>query len=95
MSELLAEKRRLVKEGASQVVLKPEELEMKKYEEAEIDTNSFDDDPFTFSLHHYPILSMAAFDLLLTPANTTPVERIFSTGGNSTQGKRNCLTDRN
>ena len=95
VQELLAEKRRL---GASQVVLKPEELEIKKYEEAEIDTNSFDDDPFTFWLHnqkYYPTLSMAAFDLLSTPATTTPVERIFSTGGNSTQGKRNRLTDSN
>ena len=39
------------------------------------------------------ILVWISLDLFITPASAAPVERIFSTGGESTTGKRNKLTD--
>ena len=57
-----------------------------------------DDDPFNFWMDNsplYPKLSRISLDLFITPASTAAVERIFSTGGESTTGKRNKLTDSN
>ena len=46
-------------------------------------------------LKHYPVLAPIACDILAVPASTAPVERIFSTGGDATGGKRNRLTQKN
>ena len=37
----------------------------------------------------YPDLSPIALDLLLIPARSTPIERVFSTAGLVTAGRRN------
>lgn len=51
--------------------------------------------PFYFGSRMDINIHFAAFDLLSTPPASTPVERIFSTGGEATTGKRNRLTDHN
>jgi len=43
----------------------------------------------------YPDLAQIACEILATPASTAPVERIFSSRGEVTRGKRNRLTDHN
>ena len=96
---LLIEKRRAAKESAVETMLQPE-VEVKKYTEMNTSSNSLDDDrdPFIFwqqNEYAYPLLSKAAFDLLSTPPSSTPVERIFSTGGEATTGKRNRLANHN
>ena len=40
-------------------------------------------------------MSVIAIDTLVTPASSAPIERVFSTAGNATIGKRNRLTDKN
>ena len=55
-------------------------------------------DPVFFWVEHeqtYPLLSTVAFDTLVIPASSTPVERTFSTAGEATSGKRNRLSDKN
>ena len=55
-------------------------------------------DPFAFWLDQasvYPLLSPVAIDVLAIPASSAPVERVFSTAGESTTGKRNRLSDHN
>ena len=55
-------------------------------------------DPFTFWMEQasvYPLLSSVAIDVLSIPASSAPVERVFSTAGESTTGKRNRLSDHN
>lgn len=56
------------------------------------------EDPIKFWIEnesHYPLLSITATDLLCIPASSAPVERLFSTTGESTSGKRNRLSDKN
>ena len=43
------------------------------------------------SREKYPDLSPIALDRLLIPATSTPIERVFSTAGLVTVGKRNRL----
>ena len=43
----------------------------------------------------HPNLALITVDVLVTPASTAPVECVFSSGGDSTRGKRNRLTDHN
>ena len=43
----------------------------------------------------YPTLSTLAIDTLIIPESSAPVERVFSTAGNATIGKRNRLADKN
>ena len=55
-------------------------------------------DPVTFWLENensFPILSPFAIDMLCIPASSAPVERTFSTAGESTCGRRNWLSDKN
>lgn len=44
---------------------------------------------------NYPLLSLIALDILVIPASSAPVERAFSTAGESTSGKRNRLASKN
>ena len=41
----------------------------------------------------YPLLSSVAIDILSIPGSSVPIERVFSTAGDSTIGKRNRLSD--
>ena len=43
----------------------------------------------------YPLLSTVALDVLTIPASSAPIERVFSTAGESAGGKRNRLADSN
>ena len=43
----------------------------------------------------YPLLSEVAADILVIPGSSAPVERVFSSAGESTTGKRNRLKDEN
>ena len=42
----------------------------------------------------YPKLASVACDILATPATIAPVERIFSSAGEATKGKRNRPSDK-
>ena len=55
-------------------------------------------DPISFWTENeanYPLLSSLACDMLCIPASSAPVERTFSTAGESTSGRRNRLSDKN
>ena len=43
--------------------------------------------------HECPLLSSVALDYLMIPASSAPVERVFSTAGEFTTGKRNPIAD--
>lgn len=45
--------------------------------------------------HIFPLLYPIARSILCTPASTAPVERVFSTSGECTRGKRNRISDDN
>ena len=54
-------------------------------------------DPFDFwikSSHRYPKLAPIAQDLLVIPASSTPIERVFSAAGYASSGRRNRLGGR-
>ena len=58
------------------------------------------EDPITFWTNeevaqNFPLLSVIAIDLLIIPGSSAPVERMFSTTGDASSGKRNQLTDKN
>ena len=56
------------------------------------------EDPLNYWVTHestYPLLSNVAVDLLCIPASSAPIERTFSTAGESTSGRRNRLADKN
>ena len=42
-----------------------------------------------------PLLSKVAVDMLVIPASSTPIERVFSTAGETSIGRRNRLSDSN
>ena len=55
-------------------------------------------DPLNFwtqNEHLFPILAPFAQDILVAPASSTPVERIFSKAGYSSSGRRNRLAGSN
>ena len=55
-------------------------------------------DPIEYWLNQqvtYPLLISVAIDILSIPRSSAPVERVFSTAGDSTIGKRNRLSDHN
>lgn len=57
-----------------------------------------DDDPLSFWIQNqekYSSMASCAFDVLTIPGSSVPVERVFSTAGHATMGKRNRLTDQN
>ena len=54
-------------------------------------------DPVTFWIEQenmYPLLATLAVEVLTMPASSTPVERVFSTAGESSGGKRNRLSNK-
>ena len=57
-----------------------------------------DDDPLSFWVEQkdlYPLLFSLAVDIMSIPGSSAPVERIFSTAGDATIGKRNRLAHTN
>ena len=54
--------------------------------------------PFSFWIENqekYPAIASVAFDILTIPGSSAAVERVFSTAGHATMGKRNRLADQN
>ena len=69
----------------------PEAVEVEQYFRTTYQVN----DPVQFWVEHegtFPILAPFAIDLLVIPASSAPVERVFSTAGIITSGRRNRLT---
>ena len=87
-----------IKEGIQKAsTLPPGKSEIEHYFSS-VATLSEKEDPITFWLNNestYPLLSSLAVDLLCIPASSAPVERTFSTAGESTCGRRNRLSDQN
>ena len=73
-----------------------EEKEIERYNQEQFDVK-LEDDPLHFwaNTKDFPAIASVACDVLCTPASTAPIERVFSTSGESTSGKRNRLADYN
>ena len=87
-----------VKEGLRQTSsLPPGKAEVERYFQS-VESAAEKVDPLTYWIDQedqYPLLSAVAVDILAIPATSAPVERVFSTAGESTVGKRNRLSDKN
>ncbi len=59
------------------------------------DKNKHDPLNFWTENEKYPKLALLAEDILVTPASSTPIERIFSVAGYSSSGRRNRLAGSN
>ena len=99
LKELLSEKRKAKEDTIQNSSRSEENIELIKYSQQILDdSTAIDEDPFIFWQKNqkiYPLISSVALDLLSIPPSTAPVERIFSTGGEATTGRRNRLTDFN
>ena len=72
-----------------------EEILRYKAEQHELD-DAMDPLEFWVSVEkQFPLLSMIASDILVIPASSAPIERVFSTSGESCMGKRNQLSGKN
>ena len=77
--------------------LPPGKVEVERYFES-TDCLADNADPIEYWLNHqttYPLLSLVAIDTLSISGSSAPVERVFSTAGDSTIRKRNRLSDHN
>lgn len=87
-----------MKEGLRQTSsLPPGKAEVERYFQS-VESAAEKVDPLTYWIDQedqYPLLSAVAVDILAIPATSAPVERVFSTAGESTVGKRNRLSDKN
>ena len=75
-----------------------EEQQLNQYIECRVSKEEKKIDPFEYWLtkkKKYPDLSRIACEILTNPASTALVERVFSSSGEVTRGKRNQLTDSN
>ena len=94
LSSVISEKRR---ERASSRASTPnrspqlEQLETYLDDQSVYDENMDALDFWIENQQKYPDLALVAFDLLVIPASTTPIERVFSTAGIATAGRRNRL----
>jgi hypothetical protein len=84
----------------SQGDLTAEELEIQNYTKYRPSKEDFKLDPLEYWVDtdrrkQYPKLALIACDLLATPTSTAPVERIFSSAGETSKGKRNRLSEKN
>lgn len=93
---LLKEKQKLSDERNRTASLSPLDKEIEQYGQ-ETFAVELEDDPFDFwnGTNTFPLTKAVACDILCIPASTAPIERVFSTSGESTSGKRNRLTDSN
>lgn len=69
-----------------------DEIDMYLYDEARPREDSEPLDYWRDNELKYPLLSALAFDLLVIPASSAPIERVFSTAGQPSLGKRDRLT---
>jgi len=87
-----------LQEDASQAAKKqPGEEELGRYL-AIVHSVPDDIDPINFWVQQekdYPLSASLAVDLLSIPGSSAPIERVFSTTGESSSGKRNCLSAKN
>jgi len=88
---LLLEEKRKEQQSASCLNLPAEEKEIQKYSKERFNEHT-DGDPLNF---WKGTIGPSACDILHVPASTALVERVFSTSGESTLGKRNRLIDYN
>ena len=75
----------------------PGELEVEQYLSSG-HSLPHEEDPIPFWIEQekkYPLLASLAVDMLVIPGSSAPIERTFSTAGESSSGKRNRLTDKN
>ena len=95
LSKVLEDKKRQGKEKAAK---QPHgEQELAHYVES-MPSIDDDDDPLSFWVEQkdlYPLLFSLAVDIMSIPGSSAPVERIFSTAGDATIGKRNRLAHTN
>ena len=94
VSELLHGKE---KESEQPVSQSKEELDIERYLKSTPSEADLQLDPLEYWIsvqHCYPFLFPVACDVLSIPASSASVERVFSTSGEVTRGKRNRLTDR-
>ena len=80
------------------VTVQSQVIELNDYLQAKVSEVDLQLDPLVYwinRLSRFPSLAKIACDLLAVPASTAPVERIFSTSGEATTGRRNRLTDEN
>lgn len=93
VASLIEEKK---KQSNNSTSLSSEEKEVDRYSKDSFNIE-LEDDPFNFwnTIKDYPIIAPVACDILCVPPSTAPIERVFSTSGESTSGKRNRLTDNN
>ena len=79
-----------MKEGLRQTSsLPPGKAEVERYFQS-VESAAEKVDPLTYWIDQedqYPLLSAVAVDILAIPATSAPVERVFSTAGESTVGK--------
>lgn len=87
-----------VKEGMKKKSVNPPgHAEIERYFDS-VETRAESADPLSYwegKVNDYPLLSFIGLDVLAVPASSAPIERVFSTAGDSTIGKRNRLTDKN
>ena len=85
------------KEGIKKKLVNPPgHAEIEHYFDS-VETLAESADPLCYweEVKEYPLLSTIALDVLAIPASSAPIERVFSTAGDSTSGKRNRLADKN
>ena len=95
LAKVLEEK---LKEGAMKASKEPPGRQELQHYLLAMHTLPEDADPLSFWVEeekNYPLLSTVALDLLTIPGSSAPIERAFSTAGESTSGKRNRLTAKN
>ena len=87
-----------VKEGMKKKSVNPPgHAEIERYFDS-VETRAESADPLSYweeKVNDYLLLSSIGLDVLAVPASSAPIERVFSTAGDSTIRKRNRLTDKN
>ena len=88
---------RLKEQGKTQISQQsqPDHEELERYLSEPIARENEDPlDFWTTNQNKYPHLAPVAFDMLVIPASSAPVERVFSTAGVITSRRRNRLQDK-
>ena len=97
LSSVVSEKLRQASSQPRSPPLIPGRDDLEKYLHEEVRLSE-DSEPLDYWRNNelkYPTLSVLALDLLVIPASSAPIERVFSTAGQISSGKRNRLSDIN